>query len=76
MYELGGLALGALALRFFLKADRLGFVAVGAKLAAHAFFHGQHGVVKFPLGLAGGVGGGFGQGELFGFGLLPTRIWS
>jgi hypothetical protein len=32
--------------------------------------------VKLPLGLAGGVGGGFGQGELFGFGLLPTRIWS
>ena len=67
---LGGAAAGALALRFFLVADGLGFVAVRAKVAPYGFFHGHNGVVKFPLGLAGFVGGGFGLGSQFCFLLL------
>jgi hypothetical protein len=60
-------AAAALVFRLFLVADRLGFVAVGAKLASDGFFHGQYGVVKVPFGLTGGIGGGFEQGGEFGF---------
>lgn len=62
-----GLAAGAFTLGLFLVANGLGFVAVGAKLAAHGLFHRQDSVVKFPLSQSRPVSGGFGVGEHFGF---------